>query len=135
MQENDCKIGYKSLNDGKELLVECLENNDDLKKNYLSAFKSIAKIHKLFFKEDSNDEEIENLAKECEFFLDNIPKWFPLMDITRKMYDLGMILPIFIRREKQMMFKFLSAEERGESLHRLFNEFERQFCSISYKPI
>ena len=57
------------------------------------------------------------------------------MDIPRKMFDLGMILPIFIRREKQMMFQFLSAEERGESLHRLFNEFERQFCSISYKPM
>ena len=57
------------------------------------------------------------------------------MDITREMFDLGMILPIFIRREKQMMFKFLSAEERGESLHRLFNEFERQFCCISYKAL
>ena len=46
------------------------------------------------------------------------------MDIRRKMFDLGMILSIFVRREKQMMFKFLSAEERGESLHKLFNEFE-----------
>ena len=106
---NDCKIGYKSLNDGEEILVESLENYDT-KKNYLEAFQSIAKIHKSFFKEDSTDDEIENLAKECEYFLENLPKSFPLMNIRRKMFDLGMILPIFIR----MMFKFLSAEERGE---------------------
>ena len=29
---NDCKIGYKSLNNGEEKLVECLEDNEDLKK-------------------------------------------------------------------------------------------------------
>ena len=54
-----------SLIDGKEIQVESLEN-DDMKKIYLEAFKSIAKIHKSFFKEDSTDDEIENLAKECE---------------------------------------------------------------------
>ena len=51
------------------------------------------------------------------------------------MFVLGMIMPIFIRREKKMMYNFLSAEERGESLHKLFNEFERQYCSIAYKPM
>ena len=33
------------------------------------------------------------------------------------------------------MFKLLSAEEQGESLHKLFNEFERLCCSIPYKPM
>ena len=56
------------------------------------------------------------------------------MDITRKMFDLGMILPIFIRREKQMMFKFLSAEERGESLHRLMS-LNDNFPVFFYKPL
>ena len=30
--------------------------------------------------------------------------------------------------------KFLSAEEKGKSLHKLFNEFERQYCSVPHKP-
>ena len=58
----------------------------------------------------------------------------PNSDIIRKTYVLGMILPIFIRREGWRIFKFLSAEEQGESLHKLMNEFERQYASISYKP-
>ena len=50
------------------------------------------------------------------------------------MFVLGMILPIFIRREKKKVFKFLSAEQQGETLHKLFNEFERRFCTMGYKP-
>ena len=85
--------------------------------------------------EHPSEEETELLAKECENFLESLPGWFPLQAIQRKAYVLGMILPIFIRREKTRIFNFLSAEERGESLHKLFNEFERQFCSIPYKPL
>ena len=58
---------------------------------------------------------------------------WPDQDITRKCYDLGMILPFFIGREAKI-FKFLSAEEQGKSLHKLFNDFERQYASIPYKP-
>ena len=72
-------------------------------------------------------------ARDCESFLKNYPIWFPKLGITGKAFVLGMILPIFIRREKRMIFNFLSAEERGESLHKLMNEFERQYCSITYK--
>ena len=78
----------------------------------------------------STDEEIESLANECEDFLRLFPVRFSKFDIWRKTYTLGMILPIFIRREK-----FLSAEEQGESQHKLFNEFERQNCSIPYRPM
>ena len=89
----------------------------------------------ILFTEHPSEEESEWTARECEFFLKNYPKWFPKMAITRKAFVLGMILPIFIRREKANNFNFLSAEERGESLHKLLNEFERQYCSISYKPL
>ena len=87
------------------------------------------------FIEKPSDKEIEAAAKECEFFLENFPVWFPKHSITHKMFILGMILPIFIRRERQMLYHFLSAEERGESIHRLLNEFERQFSSVAFKPL
>ena len=51
-------------------------------------------------------------------------------EIEKASYDLGMILPFFIRREGAKIFKFLSAEEQGESLRKLFNDFERQYASI-----
>ena len=112
-----------------------MSRNPKEKENFLAAFKSLAKIHKLMFTEHPTDEEIESLANECEDFLKFFPARFPKFDISRKTYTLGMILPIFIRRERGSMFKFLSAEEQGESLHKLFNEFERQYCSIPYKPM
>ena len=83
----------------------------------------------------STDEEIESLANECEDFLRFFPVRFSKFDIWRKTYTLGMILPIFIRREKGNLFKYLSAEEQGESQHKLFNEFERQNCSIPYGAV
>jgi len=51
------------------------------------------------FTEHLSEEETKLLAKECEEFLDNLPEWFPLQDIQRKTYALGMILPIIIRSE------------------------------------
>ena len=61
---NDRKIGYKRLNDGEEILVESLEN-DDMKKIFraIQIQKYIAKIHKSFFKQDPTEDKIENLAK------------------------------------------------------------------------
>ena len=60
-------------------------------------------MHKLMFTEHPTDEEIESLAKECEEHLKFYPVWFPKFDISRKTYTLGMILAIFIRREKGYM--------------------------------
>ena len=103
-------------------------------KNFLHSFKKLAKIHKLIFNANQTDEEIEECASLCENFLEFYTVMFPYYDLTRKMFVLGMILPIFLRKEKQNMYKFLCAEEKGESLHKLFNEFERQFCTMAYKP-
>ena len=111
-----------------------MSNTLEEKEAFLKSFKLIAEIHKGLFKEDPTEEETEEVAKKCEYFLENYPIWFPEVDIQRKIYVLDMILPIFIRKEKKNIFKFLSAEEQGEGLHKLFNEYERQYGSIAYKP-
>ena len=134
MVGNISKKAYKSFNNGEEILLDCLNEDEHLRQPYLEAFKLISKIHKMLFNEFPTKQETENCAKPCEDFLENSPGWFPDQDITRKCYDLGMILPFFIRREGAKIFKFLSAEEQGKSLHKLFNDFERQYASIPYKP-
>ena len=101
---------------------------------FLQCFQLIAKIHFLLFNETPTEEQTEECAKAREEFLKIYPVLFPDSDITRKMFVISMILPIFIRREKAKTFKFISAEEQGETLHKLFNELERQYCSIRYKP-
>ena len=134
MVGNICKKAYKSFNDGEEILLECLNDNQDLRQPYLESFKLISKIHKMLFNEFPTEKESETCSKACEEFLENSLGWFPDHDISRKCYDLGMILPFFIRREGAKIFKFLSAEKQGESIHKLFHDFERQYASIPYKP-
>ena len=96
------------------------------KEAFIKSFKPIAEIHKGLFKEDPIEEETEEVAKKYEYFLDNYPIWFPEVDIQRKIYVLGMILPIFIRKEKHIQI--------SEWWRALFNEFKRQYASIAYKP-
>ena len=67
---------------------------------YLESFRLVVEIHQGLFKEDPTDEEAEAVALKCEEFLENYPMWFPQMDITRKTYVLGMILPIWCCRLK-----------------------------------
>ena len=59
----------------------------------------------MIFTENPTEEQTEATAAKCEYFLENYPLWFPREDITRKMYVIGMILPIFIRREKKKYFR------------------------------
>ena len=73
----------------------------------LSSFQTLGKIHKLLFTEFPTEIETEECAKACELFLQTYPVRFPKHDITRKTFVLGMILPIFIRNEKEEVFKFL----------------------------
>ena len=141
-----CGLQYSSLynlsrhvsihlqNAGNDTLVECLNNIPAEKEKYLSSFQTLATIHKLLFTQFPTEIETEKCAKACELFLETYPIKFPSHDISRKTFVLGMILPIFIRREKGRVFKFLSAEEKGESLHKLLNDFERHYCSTPHKP-
>ena len=83
MVGNVCKRGYKSPNNGEETLVKCLEDQPEEQNNFLSAFRSLGKIHNLFFTEHPSEEESEMSARECESFLKNYPIWFPKLSITR----------------------------------------------------
>ena len=58
----------------------------------------------------------------------------PDKDLTRKQFVLGMILPIFIRKESLgAVYKFLTLEECGESLHKVLNSLERRYASTRAK--
>ena len=69
----------------------------------------------------------------CESFLEFYPVDFPDFDITRKMFVLSMILPIFIRKEGKIISKVLSAEQQGEELHKEMNELERVYSATPNK--
>ena len=65
MVGNISKKAYKSFNNGEEILLDCLNEDEHLRQPYLEAFKLISKIHKMLFNEFPTKEETENCAKAC----------------------------------------------------------------------
>ena len=61
------------------------------------------------------------MATECEFFLNIFPVEFPIENLTRKMLEMSLVLPILIRDEPGTLHKMLALEQGGESLHQIMN--------------
>ena len=51
------------------------------------------------------------MATECELFLNIIPVEFPKENLTRKMLEMSLVLPILIRHEPRMLHKMLALEQ------------------------
>ena len=96
MVGNTCKKGYKSLNEGEEVLVKCFDKYPNEKEKHLKTLRILAKIHKFNFTEHPTIEQTEEAAQLCEEYLEIFPVLHPDKDLTRKQFVLGIILPIFI---------------------------------------
>ena len=70
---------------------------------------------------DPTIEENEKMATDCEGFCEKFPVLFPQKNITRKMAELSLVLPKFIRSSPGLLYKILALEQGGEGLHNKFN--------------
>ena len=57
-------------------------------------------------------------------FCKKFPVYFPTMSLTRKMIELSLVLPKFIRT-KPVFFTMFRLEQEGEHIHKLLNDIER----------
>ena len=115
-------------------MVKCFDKYPNEKEKHLKTLRILAKIHKFNFTEHPTIEQTEEAAQLCEEYLEIFPVLHPDKDLTRKQFVLGMILPIFIRKESLgTVYKFLTLEECGESLHKILNSLERRYASTRAK--
>ena len=66
MVGNICKKAYKSFNDGEEILLEWLNDDEHLRQPYLEAFKLISKFTKcssMSFPQNKKLKTVPNLVK------------------------------------------------------------------------
>ena len=73
--------------------------------------KNIANIDKYFSISDITLQENKNMATECELFLNIFPVEFPKENLTKKMLEMSLVLPILIRHEPRMLHKMLALEQ------------------------
>ena len=94
---------YKSVGKGDETIVETFDDKPLLKEKFLKLWKNLANIDKYFSISDITLQENENMATECELFLNIFPVEFPKENLTRKMLEMSLVLPILIRHEPGML--------------------------------
>ena len=76
----------------------------------------------------------ENLAQEWEKWCETYPVLFPTRSLTRKMMELSLFFPKFVRDEVPgMINKILRLEQEGESIHAKMNRLETKFNMILNK--
>ena len=94
----------------------------------------ISNIDSMMSIRQPTSEENEALAKECEKWCQVFPVLFPTRSLTRKMVELSLVMPKFVREEEPgMINKILRLEQEGEAIHAKMNRLEAKFRMILNK--
>ena len=78
-------------------------------------------------------QENESLARECEKWCEVFPVLFPKRTLTRKMIELSLVMPKFVREQPSLLNKILRLEQEGERLHAIMNRSETKFKGTKRK--
>ena len=94
----------------------------------------LSNIDTMMSNRQPSSEENEALAVECEKWCKVFPVLFPTRSLTRKMAELSLVMPKFVREEEPgMINKILRLEQEGESIHAKMNRLEAKFRMILNK--
>ena len=96
-------------------------------------WENVSNVDKYMSNRHPTDEEVEKFAQECDKFCKLFPVFFPRKNLTRKMVELSLVLPKFIREMKGKLNTILRFEQEGEHLHQLLNSLENKYKSIYNK--
>ena len=117
------------LNNGEDVLLECLENEPHLHEKYLQIFKVFSFAFQLLAEPGrKSTEQRELAANACEHFCELFPVLFE-RNMTRKMHCWSIVLPRSIRQHGDY-YKYLRLEQAGEQMHHLLNLLEVQYGNV-----
>ena len=111
-----------------------MENYPIVREKVNKLWENIAEVDSFLKLREPTDEQCEQAAITCEEFCKMYPVYFPTKNLTRKMTEWSLVLPRFIREEKDLCNKMMRLEQEGERLHREFNSLERTKKQTLFKP-
>ena len=134
MNGNRLHRGYESIRKGDYTLTCCFKDQPELREKLNTLWTIISNIDRMMSIREPSPEENENLAQECEKWCETYPVLFPTRSLTRKMMELSLVFPKFVRDEVPgMINKILRLEQEGESIHAKMNRLETKFNMILNK--
>ena len=121
---NHCKILLSNIDKLLSVLDECPIEQSQFKE-ILTIFDALMKLcmKKSFLSQD----EIDEVGSLCNKFGEKFPLYFPEESILPKMHELIFHIPRFVQAHGSLG---LFSEEEGESLHAVFNNYNRQLACV-----
>ena len=125
--------GYTSIRSGNFTLTECFKNYPVIRTKFNRLWQNLADIDTFMSIRNPTREENEKGAKECEKWCEIFPVFFPEKNLTRKMVEISLVMPKFIRKQPGLLNTILRLEQEGEHLHQIFNTLEKTYKSTYNK--
>ena len=113
--------GYTSIRSGNSTLTECFKNYQVIREKFNTLWQNLADIDTFMSIRNPTREENEKGAKESEKWCEIFPVFFPEKNLTRKMVEISLVMPKFIRKQPGLLNTILRLEQEGEHLHQIFN--------------
>jgi hypothetical protein len=115
---------------GNLILTNCFSHKVDLRDKLNQLWFNITNIDTFLSLRSPSPQQNEEGAKECEKWCLIFPVLFPTRTMTRKMVEMSLVVPRFIREQPGMINKILRLEQEGERLHSVFNSAENKLKNI-----
>ena len=136
MNGNRLHNGYVSIRKGDYTLTSCLEGNAELREKVNQLWDIISAVDEFFSLGKPTAEENEAGAIMCEQWCKVFPVLFPQKSLTRKMVEMSLVMPKFIRDEKPgFLNKILRLEQEGERQHAEMNTLEEKYKQTMQKGV
>ena len=121
---------YKSIRGNDYTISKCFSTHPEVKQKIDDLWLILTNVDSYLALRDPTPQEVEWGVSQCELFCKRFPVYFPEKSLTRKMIELSLVMPKFIRTKPLLVNAMFRLEQEGEHLHKLLNDIERNLRNI-----
>ena len=109
------------------ILIKCIVDKDPEKAaSHLKMFQILANCFFRLRGPQTDEDYLKKTIEICRSWCKTLPVLFPLRNITRKGHCLSYHVPEYLVKNPNLFHLFFKLEEKGESIHALFNKMYRE---------
>ena len=115
---------YKSIREGNYTITKCFNDHP------VDLWTILTNVDTYLALRDPTPQEVKFGSSQCELFCKKFPLHFPEIKLTRKMIELSLVMPKFIRTKPLLVNVMFRLEQEWKHLHKLLNDIERNMRNI-----